>query len=240
MLKGRVRSYLSTFAHRTQWGSGTLAQYLHRLRRPAWLGISHRATPLSVWGLERGSSVDRYYIERFLAEHRYDIRGRVLEVGDTSYIDMFGVGVKQSEVLDIDSTNPRATIITDLAAADVIPSDYFDCFICTQTLQYIYDIHAALAHAHRILRPNGVLLATVPCLCRVNPTGDYWRLTSSSCEKLFGEVFGVDQITVSPQGNVLSAVAFLMGMAYQELRQQDLDKEDENFPLIIAVRAIRK
>jgi SAM-dependent methyltransferase len=168
MLKDRVRSDLFTFVRRTQWAY-TLAQRLNRLRRPGWLGISRRTTPLSeYWGYDRGSPVDRYYIERFLAEHRYDIQGRVLEVKDEVYIDQLGVGVKQCEVLDIDPTNLRATIIADLAAADVIPSDHFDCFVCTQTLQYIYDIHAALAHIHRILRPEGVLLATVPCLCRVD------------------------------------------------------------------------
>ena len=132
LVKDRVRSELFTLVHRTPWAY-TLAQRLNRLRRPGWLGISHRTTPLSeYWGYDRGLPVDRYYIERFLAEHRYDIQGCVLEVKDDAYIDQFSVGVKQCEVLDIDPTNPRATIIADLAAADVLPSDHFDCFVCTR------------------------------------------------------------------------------------------------------------
>ena len=42
------------------------------------LGTIRRTTPLSDhWGRERGTPVDRYYIERFLAAERDVIRGRV-------------------------------------------------------------------------------------------------------------------------------------------------------------------
>ena len=87
LVKDRVRSELFTLVHRTPWAY-TLAQRLNRLRRPGWLGISHRTTPLSeYWGYDRGLPVDGYYIERFLAEHRYDIQGRVLEVKDNAYTE---------------------------------------------------------------------------------------------------------------------------------------------------------
>jgi hypothetical protein len=39
---------------------------LRRILRPAFLGIARRTTPLSRhWGFDRGTPVDRYYIERF-------------------------------------------------------------------------------------------------------------------------------------------------------------------------------
>ena len=61
---------------------------LRRLRRPAWLGTLRRTSPLSdVFGLDRGKPVDRRYTEAFLDRHRQDIRGRVLEVKDSRYID---------------------------------------------------------------------------------------------------------------------------------------------------------
>src|SRR5215475_200329 len=100
---------------------------LRRLSRPAWLGTIRRTVPLSDWyGYDRGTPVDRYYIERFLEEHRQDISGRVLEVKDSSYTNRYGIGVQRRDVLDIDRTNPHATIIADLTAADGIPSDQFD------------------------------------------------------------------------------------------------------------------
>ena len=215
---------------------------IQRLRRPAWLGTLRRTAPLSdSWGYDRGTPVDRYYIERFLEEHRQDIHGRVLEVKDSGYTDRYGVGVERLDVLDIDPSNPRATIIADLTAADAIPPDQFDCFVLTQTLQFIYDTRAALRHAHRILRPGGVLLATVPALSRLDRRlVDYWRLTAASCTALFGEVFEAEQLAVRSYGNVLTAIAFLTGMAYQELTRRELEACDEHFPVIIAVRATKR
>jgi SAM-dependent methyltransferase len=145
-----------------------LGQHWCRFTRPAWLGTLRRTTPLSDgWGFDRGTPVDRYYIEHFLEEHQQDIHGRVLEIQNSTYTYRYGNCVKQSDVLDIDPANPHATIITDLAAADTVPSDTFDCFILTQTLHLIYDMRSAVQHAHRLLRPGGVLLATLPGLSRV-------------------------------------------------------------------------
>lgn len=222
-----------------------LRQRLRRLARPAWLGTLRRVTPLSnQWGFDRGTPVDRYYIERFLEEHRGDIRGRVLEVKDSGYTDRFGTAVARRDVLDIDAGNPNATIVADITAADVVASDSFDCFVLTQTLQLILDTRAALGHAHRILRPGGVLLATVPCISRIIPryglTTDYWRFTAASCSALFGEAFGPGAVAVRPYGNVLAATAFLAGMAREELSPRELDAADEYFPVIIAVRAVKR
>ena len=144
-------------------------------------------------------------------------------------------------MLDIDSGNPKASIIADLAAAEAVPSHLFDCFILTQTLLLIYNVRSAIIHAHRILRPGGVLLVTVPVISRiVHVKSDYWRFTVASCSELFGEVFGEDQITVRSYGNVLSAVAFLTGMAHQELSMKELEANDEYFPLIVTVRAVKR
>jgi hypothetical protein len=221
-----------------------LRHRLRRLARPAWLGTVRRTKPLSDhWGSDRGTPVDRHYIERFLAEHRQDIRGRVLEVRDRRYTDRFGSGVEMSDVLDIDATNPRATIVADLSAADTIASDQFDCFVLTQTLQFIYDVKSALCHSHRILRPGGVLLATVPSLSRTAPYdlgGDFWRFTAASCANLFEEQFGKDAVTVTAWGNVLTDVAFLLGMASEELSSRELAEHDPLFPLVVAVRAVKR
>jgi SAM-dependent methyltransferase len=216
---------------------------MRRLRRPAWLGSLRRTTPLSdYWGYDRGTPIDRYFMEHFLDEHRRDIRGRVLEVENSLYTQHFGVEVERSDVLDIDATNPQATIVADLAAADGVPADTYDCIILTQTLQYIYHPQAAIAHACRILRPGGVLLATVPGIIKMDPDfvgTDYWRFTVDSCAALFGEVFGQAQIKVRTYGNVLTAIAFLTGLAHEELSPRELNAVDPAYPVIIAVRAVK-
>ncbi len=217
------------------------SQRFRRLRRPALLGTLRRTSPLSDgYGFDRGTPVDRYYIDRFVEENRGAIRGRVLEIKNSRYTHQFGSDFVQRDVLDIDPTNRNATIVADLAAADRIPADAFDCFILTQTLHLIFDARSAIFHAHRILRPGGVLLCSVPCVARITPgciDGDYWRFTRASCSRLFGDVFPQDRITVRTHGNVLTAIAFLTGMAAEELRQRELDHDDENFPLLVTVRA---
>jgi SAM-dependent methyltransferase len=206
--------------------------------------LLRRRMPVSpYWGFDRGTPVDRYYIEHFLREHGGDIRGIVLEVQDRLYTTRFGTGVEQSDVLDIDAGNPAATIVADLARADNIAADTFDCFVLTQTLQLVYDVQAAIAHCHRILRPGGVLLATVPAASRVvgNPDEplDYWRFTTSGCRRLFGERFGQQNVSVQALGSMAAVVAFLYGMAREEIPRRRLDLHDPRFPLIVAVRAVK-
>jgi SAM-dependent methyltransferase len=221
---------------------GQIRRWLRRISRPAVLGTLRRTEPLSaVWGFDRGNAVDRFYIESFLKEYRQDIVGRTLEVQDSWYTKLYGTGVTQPDVLDIDSSNQRATLIADLSAADLLPSDAFDCFILTQTLQYIYDTRAAIRHGHRILRPGGVLLATLPSVSRIDPDSriDCWRYTPDSCSLLFAEAFGRENTMVRSYGNVLACVAFLMGMAAEELSRKELETNDEAFPLIVGVRAVK-
>jgi SAM-dependent methyltransferase len=240
-MTGSFLAYLAKYspARASQFG-----RRLRRVWRPAWLGTLRRTTPLSDgWGYDRGAPVDRYYIEQFLDDCRADIQGHVLEVHDANYTRRFGSAVATNDVLDIDGANPNATIIADLAAADEVVADRFDCFILTQTLHLIYDVRAAIEHAHRILRPGGVLLVTVPAVSKVveeyGAQSDFWRFTAACCSALFGDVFGEEQIEVRSYGNVLTAIAFLAGMAQEELKRTELDDHDQRFPVIVAVRAMK-
>jgi len=208
-------------------------------------GSLRRVTPISdTFGYDRGLPIDRYYIERFLQEHSGTIRGRVLEVGDSTYTSRFGndAAVERVDILDVRADNPRATIVGDLTEPDRFSADAFDCVICTQTLPYIYDVHTAVRTLHRILRPGGTVLATVTSVSRVwtkgdRLYGDYWRFTSRSSRLLFEQVFDSEQIAVASYGNVLAAASFLYGLATSELRRDELDYNDPDIPLLIGIKA---
>src|SRR4051794_16540956 len=92
----------------------------------------------SMFGFDRGTPIDRYYIEKFLKQHQAYILGHVLEVGDNAYTRKFGKDIRKSDVLDIKKTN-SSTIIGDLATGNNIPVSMFDCIILTQVIHVIYD-----------------------------------------------------------------------------------------------------
>jgi len=207
-------------------------------------GSLRRLTPISRnWGFDRGRPIDRYYIEKFLEHQRDDIQGHVLEIGDPSYTWRYGGGrVSKSEVLDVDRSNPDATIYVDLSNADSIAANQFDCIIFTQTLQLIYDVQVVVRTLYRILKPGGVLLATLPAISRRVPSEDcgytnYWGFTSASAGRLFEETFSDCNVQVKAYGNVLAAVCFLQGLSAHELREDELEYEDPAYEVTITVRA---
>jgi len=198
------------------------------------------------FGFERGRPIDRWYIERFLREHEGDVRGRVLEVAESTYTQWYGGGeVTGSDVLFAAAGDPNATIVGDLVSGDGIPEGAFDCFICTQTLQFIGDVAAAVAGTRRALAPGGVLLATLPGMSQVSRVddaawGDWWRFTARGAERLFAEVYGANNVEVRRHGNVQSAAAFLYGLAAEDLATADLERDDPDYHLLITVRAVRR
>jgi SAM-dependent methyltransferase len=213
-----------------------------------WVRFGHlrRLKPVSSdYGNSRGLEIDRYYIEKFLSEHAMDIRGHVLEIKHNTYTVRFGQDrVTRSDVLHPVEGNPDATIVADLTNADHLPSNVFDAIIFTQTLQVIYDIRTTIATLYRILKPGGVLLATVSGMAQLSLEdfdrwGEYWRLTSLSAKRLFEEVFPKEQVAVQSYGNVLAAISFLEGLACEDLKQKELDAIDRSYEILIAIRAVK-
>jgi SAM-dependent methyltransferase len=208
-------------------------------------GDLRRTTPVTgSWGLGRGLPVDRYYIERFLARHSGDIRGRVLEVGDDRYTRKFGgLAVISSDVLNVGDGHPQTTIVADLSRPDQMPADRFDCVIITQTLQLVADLEGAVRTLHRMLRSGGVVLATLPGISQTHHAdwGGHWRwnFTALSARTLFETAFSSGDVTVETRGNVLVATAFLQGLTAEDLRPDELDYDDRDYQVSILVRAVR-
>lgn len=229
--------------------SGVLGRRKRQLHPPIGttdFGDLRRTEPISrVFGFDRGVPVDRYYIEGFLESNSGAIHGRVLEVGDATYTRRFGgCSVVHSDVLHLTGDSPEATIVADLASAPHIPDDSFDCIILTQTLQFSYDMQAVVAELHRILKPGGSVLCTVPGISQISRFdmdrwGDFWRLTTLSARTLFESAFTPEDVVVQASGNVLASIAFLHGLATSELTLQELDACDEDYQLIISVRATK-
>lgn len=208
------------------------------------LGQFSSSRPLSrAYGFDRGTPIDRFYIERFLERYSEDIHGHVLEVGDDSYSRRFGRNrITAQDILHIHAGNPAATIVGDLADPGTLPAERFDCIILTQTLQYVFDLEAAVANIRRSLRSGGVVLITVPSispLCEDEwKASHYWLFTSLAVGRLLAAEFDPDKISVAAPGNFYAATAFLRGAAVEEVSSSSLRKSDPDYPVTITARAV--
>jgi SAM-dependent methyltransferase len=207
------------------------------------IGRAASLKPLSRrFGYERGTPIDRHYIESFLAAHADDIRGRCLEIGDDCYVRRFGgEKVTQCDVLHV-REDANATIVGDLATAGTLPDKAFDCIILVQTLHLIFDMAAALEQVRRALRPRGVALFTVPTMPPID-RGEwgstwYWGLTELSLRRLLEDVFGPERVSVSSFGNLVAATGFLHGAAVEEVGAARLDVVDPSYPVTVVGRAV--
>jgi SAM-dependent methyltransferase len=210
-------------------------------------GDLRRTEPISrVFGFDRGQPIDRHYIDAFLGRHANDVRGRVLEIAEPTYTRRFGGDrVERVDVLHVEPGGDETTIVDDLREGAVLEAGAYDCVLITETLHLIYEVEAALATVHRILAPGGVLLAAEPGIAQISRYdadrwGDHWRFTGQSARRLVEDAFPGGTVTVETLGNVCAAVAFLHGLAAEDLRPADLAPHDPDYELVIGIHAVKR
>lgn len=212
------------------------------LNRPRW-GNIRRLRPFSArYGVDRGTPIDRWYLEQFIDDHRTDIRGRVLEVANARYAGAHRAAIASLDILDIDPRNDEATIIADLDDAGSLPPQTFDCVIVTQTLQYMRDVRETVRTLRSSLAPDGLLLLSVPVIAKVDhnlETIDRWRMLPKGLTTVLDDVAPSDDREMVAFGNVLAAVAFLLGIAAEELDPSELLHVDPLYP-ILTCAALRR
>lgn len=191
------------------------------------------------FGEERGTPVDRYYIDSFIECNKDKIHGCVMEIGDNTYTQKFGCGVTNSYILHALGLGNN-TIKGDLVSGEGIDTEFLDCFICTQTIQMIYDFDSTVKTMYRSLKYGGNVLVTLHGISQLSISdydrwGEYWRFTSKSAEILFKKYF--DEVKVSTYGNVKTATAHLYGLCREDLSDEDYGFNDRQYPLIVTVLA---
>ncbi|MBS1544520.1 MAG: methyltransferase domain-containing protein [Bacteroidetes bacterium] len=213
------------------------------MNRPDWKDLRLTQPISDFFGYDRGSqSIYRYYIDRFIESQCDKIKGKVLEVGDSMYMDLYKDKISDAMIIHYKELRGRNSFIGDLTHMDSLPRATFDCFICTQTYNFIYDFRAAIEGSKYVLKPGGYLVATVSGIQQISKYdearwGDYWRFTKESCERTFSDIFGKDQIEICSYGNVLSSIAALEGLSSSEITNEELNFNDPSYPLILGVLA---
>lgn len=157
---------------------------------------------------------------------------------------MGGGRVSKSEILHF-ANNTNATIVGDLTKYHLLPQNYLDCFICTVTLNFIYNYKEAIKGIYSMLKPKGVALVTVAGLIQISRYdydrwGDYHRFTDMGIKKDFEEIFaGENNVEVFCYGNVLAAIAELQGIAAEELTKEELFYNDNDYQVLITIKATK-
>ncbi len=223
-----------------------ISKYLNRLiRKPNWYNLRNLKPISKVFGFDRGTPIDRVYIEDFLNKNKGFIKGTVCEIAEDTYSRKFGMNVEKFEILHYTKDNPKATIVGDLTVINSLPDNTIDCFILTQTLNFIYDFKSAIKGLRHILKTGGVALVTVAGISQISRYdmerwGDFWRFTDLSIKKAFEEVFGSHNVMVETYGNVLAATAFLHGISAEELTKEELYYRDNDYQIIIGIKAVKR
>lgn len=197
-----------------------------------------------LFGFDRGTPIDRYYIEQFLERNSGLVTGACLEIADAEYTLRFGRNVTRSDILYVDDSLPTANVVGDLTDLRTVRDNTYDCLIATQTLQFIYEIRTAIAEIHRVLSPGGSCLCTISACAQISRYdmdrwGEYWRMTSIAARRLFEESFDGENIEVQAYGNVLAAVAGFHGLTAEELSPRELDFQDPDYELVVTIRATK-
>lgn len=196
------------------------------------------------FGMERGTPIDRVYIEQFLYKAAKDLSNvsTILEVGSDTYSRKF---FNNDDLIQYDILRHEQGV--DLTNKATLPHNHYDVFVCTQVFNFIYDVKAAIRGAYYLLKPGGTLLATVQGnVGQVSRTdmklyGDYWRFTDLGIGLLISEVFGDDQVRVYPYGNALIATAFVQGLSLEDLEDESLlDSVESEYAINIGVIATKR
>jgi hypothetical protein len=205
-------------------------------RRPVRWGSLRRYTPIGKWwGASRGVPVDRHYIDAFIRSNGPWITGDVLEVKEDLYASRFGHALSSVDILDIDPTNPKATVLADLGVPGALATEAYDCIIVTQTLQFVERLDVAVGSLWAALRPGGRLLISLPCVSRLEPSlahVECWRVLPAGLRRVLERLCPGAEVSVEGRGNQVAAIAFLAALGVRDLRADELDHDDPGCPLI--------
>lgn len=212
-----------------------------KVSRLRWHDLKSVKPVSTTFGLDRGTPVDRYYIEKFLISNQMHIKGKALEIAESRYSRKFGKNVTSFEVLHI-KESAAATILGDLTKIETLPAASIDCFICTQVYNFIFDFQKAIEGTYHLLKPGGIVLATVSGISQLSRYdsdrwGHFWSFYPDGIGNAFKNVFGENSVEVNSYGNSLTAISFIKGVAAEELDEESLDYHDPDYPVTITIVA---
>lgn len=198
--------------------------------------------PLSYnYGISRGGgSIARYYIEKFVEEHKDFIKGTVMEIGDGRYSSLGGSSVENLLILSLDDEKKEHYVKGNLETGEGLKEDYLDCIILTNVLSSLFDMQAAVCNIGKALKKGGRAIITVPGIASLyrlqyETYGQFWRFTPSGVVRLLERYIPDAKIAVKEYGNVKTSAAFLYRMTVEDLTKEELEYRDSAYPMVIGI-----
>jgi ubiquinone/menaquinone biosynthesis C-methylase UbiE len=154
--------------------------------------------------------IGRYALYQEVRAFSKGVTGNILDLGcgDKPYSVLF----RNSEYIGLDyenSAHESRNLSADIFYDGIkIPfeNDYFDALLCTEVLTHVIDYSNIISEIHRVLKPGGTALITLPFLWFENePPNDYYRFTSWGSKSLFTEGF-----KILYQRKILSVIPILV------------------------------
>jgi SAM-dependent methyltransferase len=183
-------------------------------------------------------SIGRILVNNYINSCRNEIQGDILEIGRNVYRNQIPPqNVKSYICLDIESFDD-IDIVADIQNMPQVSSNKFDTIICTQVLEHVQNPFLAAGELHRILKPGGKLIVTVPFLNNYHMVPvDYWRYTEFGLANLFKEY---STCKVDSLGSTYHHVLATLGFHEAEMKFDVLERPDvPRFPIIVTAIAIK-
>jgi len=166
-----------------------------------------------------GLYVIRKYIFDFIKRHGYRLKGVMLDLGCGTkpyreYLLSLG-NIEKYVGLDLETSNHY-----DVSVADIhwngkqipLANCSIDSIITTEVLEHCPNPEAVIKEMHRILKPGGVVLLTVPFLWPIHDSpNDEFRYTNYSLKRFFDSA-GFKYVNLYALSGWHGSLALLLGL----------------------------
>lgn len=198
------------------------------------------------FGFSRGMPIDRWYIHQYFLDNAKLITGACLEFGELTYVNKYGSDVTKKVMFNYSNISRVSSgeIRGDITIPSQLPELEFDCIVCVNVLNFIYDIKSALLGLGRMLKRNGVIVITVAGpvahISRYDMVrwGDFWRFTDRTIAQLVSEA-GLKVEDIKTYGNPLSCVTQINGYCVEDIGVDSLLPNHSDYQLVIGL-VVRK
>jgi SAM-dependent methyltransferase len=148
--------------------------------------------------LRRRRQIFQSVLNRIPGAHLFvlDIGGRI-----QPYRKLLGQKCTRYTAVDLRIT----PLVNVVAPAQRLPfvDQIFDLVFCTQMLEYAPEPNLVVSEIHRVLKPDGWLLLSIPSLALKDSEEDYWRFWPAAAHHLLS---CFSQVEIIPEGGSIAGL----------------------------------